>query len=67
MTAQQYKRLIELAHRLRRVATPKGAQHAFWDVIFDIEAFVNGRLTILEKTADEWIEFAEQCLRPKPK
>lgn len=62
MTEDQRERLLFLARELRKIAAPVGPMHSFWDIIFDIEAFIQGQETILIKTAEEWIAYAEKCL-----
>lgn len=63
MTDAQGLRLLVLSVELKDRAAPIGAMHSYWDVILDIDAFVRGRPTVLKKTAEEWIEYAEQLLK----
>jgi hypothetical protein len=46
MDHRQFVRAIEI---MRSVAARTGPQHAFWDVIFDAEALLEGRETLLPK------------------
>lgn len=62
-TPEQAARLRELVAEMRKVAAPVGSLHSFWDVMWDMEAFLEGRPTIIRQSADEWIKYAEQCLR----
>lgn len=48
--------------RMREIAVTQGPQHSFWDAIFDIEAFLAGRPTIIQHTAKEWLELAAEYL-----
>lgn len=64
MTDDQKKlRMLALAHELKRIAAPIGAMHAYWDVLIDMDAFVKGKPTIIQRTADEWISEAEALLQ----
>lgn len=60
MTPEQKERLQFLAMEMRKVAQPVGPMHGWWDDIIDIEAFLAGRKTMLNKTAGEWIAEAEE-------
>lgn len=62
MTEQQWLKLPRLQYELKQTAMPIGSMHPFWDVIIDIQMFIEGKKTILQKTADEWIEYAEGLL-----
>ena len=62
MTEQQRLRIISLTNDLRSVAAPVGPMHSYWDVISDMQAFTQGKQTIVKKTADEWIKYAEAML-----
>lgn len=59
---QKLRHLSLLVFRLRQIAAPVGPMHSFWDVILDIEAFMKGRPTIVQKTAEEWIVYAGSLL-----
>ena len=48
---------------MRKVAAPVGPMHGWWDVIFDVEAFLQGKPVILEKTTEEWIKFCDDILK----
>ena len=50
---------------LFRVAAPVGSMHSFWDPMMDIQAFLDGRSTLIKKTAREWIEYADELLAKK--
>ena len=63
MTEQQHLRLLALQHALKKRAVPVGSLHSLWDIIFDIQAFMEGKPTILKKTAEEWISYAEKLLK----
>lgn len=62
ITEHQNEILTRLVRRMRDVAIPVGPQHAWWDLIFDIEAFLSGQETVLKMTADEFIVEAEKYL-----
>jgi hypothetical protein len=66
MTQEQKAKIEELTKRMRAVAAPVGPMHSWWDVIFDMEAFVKGEKTIVIMTADKWIEYAEHLLSLVP-
>lgn len=55
-------RIMALSHELWKIAAPAGSMHAYFDVISDMESFVRGDRTIVQHTADEWIEYAENLL-----
>lgn len=57
MTDDEIRALVVKA---RAIAAPVGPMHALWDVIFDAEALLDGRLTVC---AREQIE--EYLLRMK--
>lgn len=59
---QQYLRILYLSNELRKVAAPVGPMHSFWDVISDMHAFTQGKPTIVQKTVEEWIGYAEALL-----
>jgi hypothetical protein len=50
--------LRELKNKMRESASIAGSLHAWWDLIFDIEAFLEGRPTLLIHTVDEWLSIA---------
>jgi hypothetical protein len=54
--------LRRLVNELRQRAQAVGPLHAYWDIIFDIEAFLDGRPTIISKSAEEWVEYVKQML-----
>lgn len=62
MTVEQVRRLTELANKMRSIAVKTGSMHSFWDVIFDVEEFLKNGNPQLKMTAEEWIEYCEQCL-----
>ena len=62
-TPEQRAKLETLIAELRSVAGPVGPLHSFWDPISDMEAFLAGRRTMLQKSADEWITFATTLAR----
>jgi len=51
--------LRELADKMRQIAAPVGSLHAWWDIIFDVEAFIAGQPTRLKKSG---AEYAEMCI-----
>lgn len=58
MTEHERQKLTEAVKRLREVAEPVGSQHAFWEIIFDAEAALLGRPTLLP--VDEILRIATQ-------
>lgn len=59
---QKRIKLTGLLHKMKQIAIPHGSMHSWWDSIFDIDAFIKGEPTILDKTADEWIVYALRLL-----
>jgi hypothetical protein len=51
--------LPNLIAKMREIAASVGPLHAWWDIIFDVEAFLAGRPTILKKSG---AEYAEMCV-----
>lgn len=62
-TDAQRQQLQVLVREMRAVAEPVGSMHAWWDPISDIEAFIEGKPTIVHMSADEWIHYATERLR----
>ena len=62
ITDQQSLKIILLIHDLWRIAAPVGSMHAYWDVIMDMQAFIQGNPTVMNMTADEWIRYATELL-----
>jgi hypothetical protein len=60
MTDDQASRILFLAAELRKVG--RGSMDWIYDLITDMESFVKGERSIVEMTADGWIEFAEHQL-----
>ena len=56
MNEQQKSALQTKIDEWRAKAQPVGPQHALWDVIFDAEALIAGRPTMLSGTPDEIFE-----------
>ena len=54
--------LKHLIAEMRKRAAPIGPLHSFWDIIFDAEAFLDGKKTIIEKTVGEWCEYCREML-----
>ena len=63
LTSTQRDAMIRLIDRLRDRAEPIGPLHSFWDLIFDMEAFLRGDKTFLNESADEYISIAEGYLK----
>ena len=55
-------RLAELVVELRQRAAPVGPMHAFWDMIFDIEAVLANRDAVVKMTIEQRIAEAEEAL-----
>lgn len=62
MTNNERTELERLVGALRERAYPVGSMSALWDVVFDMEAYLRDRPTIVSKTAPEWIKYAKECL-----
>lgn len=45
--SERHAKLREAVAKWRAVAQPIGPHHAYWDLIFDAEALLDGRKTIL--------------------
>lgn len=54
--------LTSLVKQMREIAVPAGKNHCFWDVIYDMEAFLAGRPTILEVDMETYIFMAKRRL-----
>jgi hypothetical protein len=48
--------LRALISKMRQIAGRVGPLHAWWDIIFDVEAFLASDPTRLNKSAKEWVE-----------
>lgn len=59
----QELKLEGLVRDLRKVALSVGPLHAWWDVIFDIQAFLICQPTVVTKTTSEWVDYAEKLLK----
>lgn len=65
MTEEQKRsKLKENIAEIRRQIRPVGPMHSSWDWVFDMEAFLDGRDTILKKSLDEWLEKSEELIKP---
>lgn len=62
ITDQQHLQLLALVNDLWTIAAKEGSMHSYWDVIMDIQAFIQGNPTIIQHSADEWIEYAKSLL-----
>lgn len=51
--------MLQAAKALRVVASSVGSMHAYWDIIFDAEAIVNGKQSMLPRAAVEKMLAAE--------
>lgn len=56
-------KLMMLRDRLRDQARRAGPGHAWWDIIFDVEAFLDGREPILKFDMKGWIEHCEGLIK----
>jgi hypothetical protein len=65
ISKEQREELTRLVKELANIASNsgQGRMHGFWDVVYDIDAFLNGKATILKHSADEWISYAEGLLK----
>lgn len=62
MTEKEHLRILSLIHDLLQIALPVGSLHSYWEVIMDMQAFTEGRRTVIQHTAQEWIIYAEKLL-----
>jgi len=62
ITQQQREEITDLINCMRKVAAKVGSMHSWWDIIFDMEAFLEGRRTVLSFTAKGWIEYAQRVI-----
>jgi hypothetical protein len=62
VTPAQRAELVCLTRRMRTIAAPVGAMHSFWEVIVDIECFLDGKRTLLQHSAEDWITLAADLL-----
>jgi hypothetical protein len=46
MDHRQFVRAVEI---MRAIAARVGPQHAYWDLVFDAEAMLEGRETVLQR------------------
>lgn len=61
-SSDKQNEIDELIAKLRARAAPVGPMHGFWDVIFDLECFRDGKPTILKKSHDEWMAYGRELL-----
>lgn len=61
LSETQIDQLKEFRTRLRRIAQQVGSMHAYWDLIFDIEAVLEGKQGVISDP-DELIRMAKDCL-----
>ena len=57
--------LLKIQHELKKVAISIGSMHSFWDFIFDIDAMLKGKESIIndpnelilaaKKTLNKWL------------
>lgn len=59
MKLEQEQKLRSLAANMRKIAHAEGSQHAWWDIVFDLEDLVAGRAPVLSMSVEEWITYAE--------
>jgi hypothetical protein len=63
VTPAQRAELVLLTQRLRAIAIRHGPLQSFWDIIVDIECFLHGKPTLLQRNAEAWIALATDVLR----
>jgi hypothetical protein len=63
MTEDDRAALGHLASKLRLVASPVGPQHAFWELMMDIEAFLQGKPLVVPRSAVQLLEAGICALR----
>ena len=56
------KKLELLQYELWKIAGPVGSLHSFWDLIFDIDAFLKGKESIVTDV-DKLIKMAKTALQ----
>ena len=59
--------LRELVGKMREIATVVGPLHTWWDLIFDVEDFLEGKPTMLENSGPEWLEVCRSLLKQEGK
>ena len=64
--ASQRKRLRTMTREMRRVARAQGPEHAWWEIIADIEAHCAGQPTSRMQTTNEWVAEAVRLLSIVP-
>lgn len=64
MTEDQRSKIKKIVMQMRQKAHHVGSMHAWWDIIFDLEAVLHGRDPILKMSVDEWIDYAEAAMKP---
>ena len=62
LTSEQRVALLRLWEQLRYVAEAAGPLSAYWEPLADIDAVLTGCPTFLQKSAEEWIAYAERLL-----
>jgi hypothetical protein len=62
MTEEEQASLVHLAGQLRRVAGACGPLHAYWDLIFDIEACLQEREMRFPRSAAALVEAGKAVL-----
>lgn len=56
--------LWDALRRARRIAAPVGSMHAYWDLIFDIEAILSGEKSSLPRAVIEDMVMKDGRLYP---
>ena len=59
---EQYLILTNLVKQMREIAVPAGKNHPSWDAIYEIEAFLAGRPTVLNCTLEVYTKMAKRRL-----
>jgi len=67
MTSDEKILLTNLYTKLRIEALKINEMHGWWDAIHDISAFLTGQETLVQHSAKEWIEYAQELLARKKK
>lgn len=58
ITAEDRDFILSAVAHGRKVASAYGTLHSWWDVIFDLEAYLKGERTFIQQTHEEWMAHA---------
>lgn len=64
VTGEQRVQIEVLINEIRTIAITKDRNSYLWDVLDDLRDFLSDERTPVERTAEEWIEFARDMITP---